>query len=72
MDSRVVYLGNINGPLAVLKIMYYLIIIEFCISKSFAMLFGMGYFTFRGSGNLYTCWVGEKPSKVLSKPNQLV
>ena len=72
MDSMVVYLGNVNGPLGVLKIIYYLIIIAFCISESFAMLLGMGYFMFRGSGNLSTCWVGEKPSKGLSKPNQLV
>ena len=72
MDSRVVYLGNVNGPIGVLKIIYYLIIIAFFISESFSMLLGMGYFMFRGSRNLSTCWVGEKPSKGFSKPNQLV
>ena len=63
---------TITRPLGVLKIIYYLIITAFCISESFAMLLGMEYFTFRGNMNLSTCCVGEKPSKGLSKPNQLV
>ena len=72
MDLRVFYLGNVSGPLGVPKIINYLIIIAFCILESFSMWLGMGYFTFRGNENLSTCWVGQKPSKGLSKPNQLV
>ena len=46
---------TIVGLLGVLKIIYYLIIIAFCISESFAMLLGMESFTFRGNENLSTC-----------------